>query len=149
MPVIQTVSPPYKLYPVTNLHKAGVNPGQSITAPLELPKMAETLAPHAHPLGTGLIGAGDGGSCRWSKCLDQQAHWAGAAASLLIQGSKPADGGIVAAVPVTDPAFFAATATQDWLADVAGRVLDGVFLYEAGAATMFPSETRRCLWEPW
>ncbi|MGO8749159.1 MAG: hypothetical protein ACLQNE_24640 [Thermoguttaceae bacterium] len=133
MPVIETVSPPYKLYPVTNLHKARVNPGQSIAAPLELPKMAGTLAPHARPLGTGLDRNRRSRFVPLIECLDQQNHWAGAAASLLIQGSKPADGGIVAAVPVTDPAFFAAAATQDWLADLAGRMLDGVFLYEAGA----------------
>ena len=133
LPRIETVSPLYKLYPVTNLDHLRVNPRQLIAGRFDPPAVAATFAPHPRPQGTGLDK-----HRRWRyvpllECLDRRDRICGAAASMLIPDPQGQDGGILLGVPVADPAFFAHPSTIAWLTELAARTIDGVFLYEGGA----------------
>jgi hypothetical protein len=133
LPRIETVSPGYKLYPVTNLDHLRVNPRQRIAGRFDPPAVAATYAPHPRPQGTGLDK-----HRRWRyapllECIDQEDRVCGAAASMLIPDPQGQEGGILLGVPISDPAFFAHPSTISWLTDLAVRAIDGVFLYEGGA----------------
>jgi hypothetical protein len=133
-PPIEGVSPPYKLYEVTNLATLRTNPVQAILpAPAGL-RAASTLAPHPRPQGTGIHK-----SRRWRfapliDALDAQGRVCGHPAALVLNGDTAAPGGVAVSVPVTDPAFFAQPDVSQWLAALVRRVDMGLFLYEGGAA---------------
>ena len=134
-PIIEAVSPPYKLYPVTSLHRLRLNAVQAVlgdTLSLRAPKAA--FAPHPRPQGTGIHK-----ERRWRfvplvECLDGDGRVCGAAASLVLVGAESAGGGMTASFTVSDGAFFAQGAAVDAACDAAMRMLDGLFLYEGGAA---------------
>ena len=145
-PVIETVSPQYKLYPVTNLASVRPSPNAAIVPSATLPQPKSTLAPVPRPQGTGLDK-----HRRWRylpllECLDAEGKHVGDCVTLQVTGTDPNAGGIVVNAPITDPSFFAADATREWFAKLAARVVDGVFLYEGGAAyyASFGDETIPC-----
>lgn len=133
-PPIETVAPPYKLYEVTALAGLRPSPGQAVLpVPADL-RAARTLAPHPRPQGTGFRK-----QRRWRfipllDAVDGDGRVCGHAASLLLAGATPAQGGVVGSVPVQDPAFFEQAAALDWLAALVRRMDQGLFLFEGGAA---------------
>lgn len=153
--VIETVSPTYKLYPVTNASRLRVNDtlakpkvadrpsagaphrenaGSARGVPWPMPgKPGAAWACHPRPQGTGFAKGR-----RWRyvpllEWLDEQGEVAGAGAWLMIHGPAAGDGGMVAGVGVADPDFLAQERVFAWLGELAARMIDGVFLYEAGA----------------
>ncbi|NQT17975.1 MAG: beta-galactosidase [Planctomycetes bacterium] len=139
MPVLETVSPPYKLYPVTNLARLRVAPEQVIAMEIPLPLPAATMAPHRRPRGSGL----DKGR-RWRflpliDCLDADNRVTGSAAWLLlfnrsVVADSPQGGGLILGMPVCDRAFFGTERVRAWIGKLVTRVLRGPILYEGGAA---------------
>ncbi|MBN2451161.1 MAG: hypothetical protein JXR77_12275, partial [Lentisphaeria bacterium] len=132
-PRIETVAPRYKTFPVTNLDHIRANAVQALVPPWSGRDPAAVRAPHARPQGTGIHK-----SRRWRfvpllECRDRADRFCGTAAGVLLCGEADG-GGLVASVPVLDDAFFADPATQGWIAALASRLVDGLFLYEGGAA---------------
>ncbi|MDH7571244.1 MAG: hypothetical protein QHJ73_16830, partial [Armatimonadota bacterium] len=133
VPVLEGISPGYKLYPVSGFQSIQVNSDQVLWRPARLPRPAATLSPHARPQGTGF---GKERRWRWVPLLtvrNRDGKTGGAAATLLLHGKPPYEGGVWLTMPVTDAAFFRRRETVAALADVVARMLDGVFLYEGGA----------------
>jgi hypothetical protein len=129
-PIIETVSPHYKTYPITNFARTRMNPMQAIMPPLDVqPKSLRS--PVARPQGTGF---GKNRKYRYIPiidALDQDGRVVGAAATLLIN-SQARHAGMIANLPIPDSSFFANPATQQWVSALALRMLDGLFLFEGG-----------------
>lgn len=130
-PVLETVSPHYKTYPVTNFSRTRMNPMQALMPPLDVqPKSLRS--PVARPQGTGLNKSRKYRYIPLIDALDQDGRVVGAAATLLLN-SKEQGAGMIAKLPISDPAFFANPVTQQWIAALGKRMLDGMFLMEGGA----------------
>lgn len=132
LPRIETASPRYKLYPVGNLARLRGNPQQRIVETLAVPTPAAVYSPYARPRATGLDKQRPWRFIALLECLDAEGRVCGTAASLLLTAGQ-GGGGMVAAVPVADPSFFARPDVARWLARLAVRMADGVFLAEGGA----------------
>ncbi len=130
MPVIETASPRYKLFRVTNAERLRVNPVQQIAGPLNVPNATEIYAPTARPEGTGLDRGRPWRFVSLLQSLDGDGLCQASPAALLIP-TDPA-GGMVLSIPIADADFFANPAVVNWVGRVAGRMLDGVFLVEGG-----------------
>ncbi len=131
MPVIETASPRYKLFPVTNAKHLRVNPDQQIAPPIELPTPSVVYAPTARPDGTGLD---RGRPCRFVsliQSLDEHDSPQASPASLLIPAESTS--GLVLSIPIADAGFFGHAAVAEWIGTLARRMLDGLFLLEGGA----------------
>ena len=131
MPVIETASPSYKLFEVTNAKTLRVNPGQQIAAHIDLPTASNIYAPIPKPDGTGLDRNRPGRFVSLIQSLDQHGSPQASPASLYI----PADmaQGMVLSIPIGDPSFFAAPTVIQWIGGIIERMLDGLFFLEAGA----------------
>lgn len=143
-PVIESVSPHYKLYKVGNLERVRLSPSQILDASFDVPAVGATYSPIVRPQGTGLHKSRPWRYVPLLDCLDREGRVCGNAAALLLTrgpGDKP--GGVTVTVPVTDPAFFADPRTSGWLSALARRIDAGVFLFEGGADfyTVFENET--------
>ncbi len=135
VPAIEAVSPRYKVYPVTNAANYRVDPAGLLAAPTAaLPRPATALSPHPRPDGSGLHKGRPWRFAPLYQALDERGDVAGSPVALVLNGAEGRSGGVVVSAPIADPAFFAAPATRDWLVQVARRLLDGLFLYEGGAA---------------
>ena len=134
-PIIEAVSPPYKLYSVTNLRSLRASPVQAVVdGSLSFRAPATALAPHPRPQGTGIHK-----ERRWRfvpvlECLDGEGRVCGTAACLVLVGAESADGGMTASFTVDDGSFFAQEAAVAAVCSVAKRMLDGLFLYEGGTS---------------
>lgn len=130
LPVIETASPRYKLFPVTNAKTLQVNPAQRIAAHIKLPPASEVYAPIAKPDGTGLDRNRPGRFISLIRSLDEHGRPQTSPASLFIPARM--DQGMVFSMPIGDDAFFADPAVIKWVGGVVERMIDGVFLLEAG-----------------
>ncbi len=131
LPVIETASPRYKLFAVTNAKQLRVNAAQQIAGPIDLPVLTEIYAPTARPDGTGLD---RDRPCRFVsliQSLDEHNQPQASPASLLIPAQ--ATHGLVFSIPIADAGFFGRQDVAEWIAGVVGRMLDGLFLLEGGA----------------
>ena len=131
LPVIETASPRYKLFPVTNAKRIQVNPGQRIAPQVELPTVSGVYAPTARPDGTGLDRRRRWRFVSLIQSLDEHDRAQASPASLLVPSDMST--GMVLSVPIADPAFFAHPAVAEWLGGIVRRMLRGVFLLEGGA----------------
>ena len=130
-PILETVSPHYKTYPVTNFARTRMNPMQALMPPLNVqPKSLRS--PIARPQGTGFNKKRKFRYIPIIDALDADGRVVGAAATLLIH-SEAKRRGMIAGLPIANSGFFAEPATQEWITDLALRMLSGVFLVEGGA----------------
>lgn len=129
LPVIETASPGYKLFPVTNAAALRINSALGV-AGANLPLVRNVHAPTPRPEGTGLDRGRPWRFVPLIESLDGEGRAQAAPAALLI----PQRGGMVLSVPIGDAGFFALPAVSEWLGAIVARMLDGVFLYEGGAA---------------
>jgi hypothetical protein len=130
-PVIEAVSPRYKIYPVTTTASLRPDPYHVLPDIAAPPAPATLQSPHPRPDGSGLHKGRHWRFVPLLEALDAAGQVAGTPVALVLSGAV---GGTVLSAPVTDPAWFAAPETRAWLGAAARRMLDGVFLYEGGAA---------------
>ncbi len=139
MPVIETASPRYKLFEVTNTKSLRTNPAQSIADQINLPIASEVHAPIARPDGTGLDRGRPWRFVSLIESLDENGQPQASPASLLIPSDTAH--GMVLSMPIADPAFFADPEVIDWIGRVVERMSYGVFLLEGGAKYYVASES--------
>ena len=131
MPVIETASPRYKLFEVTNAKRLQVNPAQWLAPHVDLPAASTVYAPIPKPDGTGLDRARPARVVPLIQSLDETGRAQASPATLMI----PADAthGMVLSVPIADAGFFAHKTTIDWIGSLVERMQYGMFLLEGGA----------------
>ncbi|NOY81755.1 MAG: hypothetical protein GXP31_12235 [Kiritimatiellaeota bacterium] len=133
-PTMEGISPPWKLYPVTNAAAFRPTPGQTWFDGL-LPKLGKTLySPYARPAGTGIHKSRPWRFQSVIEYRDRDGRFCGSAAAVLLHAPSTGKLPAAATVPVADPAFFNASPGRDLVVSLIRRLLDGVFLYEGGAA---------------
>ncbi len=133
MPAIDTVSPAYKLFPVTNMKTLAVNRGQAMAPKVELPAPAAVLGIYPRAQGAGLD---KDLAVRFVPLLeshDVNGRFTATLAALeLPSAGAAAHQATLLSIPVTDPTFFEASATQQWLAATIEHVQRGLYLAEGG-----------------
>lgn len=158
-PLIETVSPGYKLYPLTNITSLKVVPTQAIlgATAMKLPVPAVLSSCYARPEGKGFE---RGYKWRWIplvRAFDKDGVERGTAAWMLLHqaplsegpafadavrrlvganmASVPvaAEGSVVAACTISNPAAIKEMARTGFFGDMARRISDGVFLSHAGS----------------
>ena len=143
-PIIEGVSPHYKLYEVGNLHQVRPSTPPWVAEGAALPTVGSTYSPIVRPQGTGLHKERPWRYVPLLDCLDQEGRICGNSAALLLErGTEGRPGCATVTVPVTDSKFFADPRTAAWLTALAQRIDAGVFLFEGGASfyTVFENET--------
>lgn len=133
-PIIDTISPAYKLFRVTDMKTlAPAQAGPRSLAPASgLPAPHSTLAIVARPQATGLDKHRAERYLPLLVCRDAKGRFVGAAAALVLPATAAQRPRTTLSVPVTDPTFFVAPATQQWLVDVIRWMNRGVYLAEGG-----------------
>ena len=140
-PLIETVSPPYKVYPLQDIGSLRANPQQVLIKDAErLPVPAAAFSSITRPNGKGF---GFPRKWRWIPLLDANGSRRGSPFWMLIQRSPPFGGAITAAMAVNDPAFMKDEDVTAALVEVARRICNGVFFEEAGSTkfSCWPDET--------
>lgn len=133
IPDIDTISPRFKLFPVTNMASLEVNPRQSIAGAVRLPTPRSVLGIYPRSQATGLDKHMVSRYVPLLNCLDKKGRFTAVAAALVLPSTAAGtDEAATLSIPVTDPKFFASTVTQRWLADVIARVRGGLYLAEGG-----------------
>jgi len=141
---LESIWPPYKLYPLENVASLEVEPGQRIVdAALRLPVPASVLSPFARPRGKGF---GAGGKWRWIplvNCLDKDGVKRGVAMWMLLHRTFPFSGAATLALGVADQTFVKGEGATAAIVRATRRLSRGLFLAEAGAQhfSYWPGET--------
>jgi len=171
LPLIETISPAYKTYPLSGIAALKIAAGQDITiaGDLALPVPASALSCYARPEGKGFQ---RGYQWRWIplvKAYDKDGVERGTPIWMLLHGAplnegpafadavmrlangiapKPRpsrEGSVCVACAITDPTALRALARTNLLGTLAKRIREGVFLSHAGAEQFayWPGETIR------
>ena len=133
MPIISSISPAYKLFPVTDMKTVAVNSSQVMAPPAVLPLPTSLL---------GLYPRAQGDSfdqqlaTRYVPLLEargRNGRFVAVAAALELPSAAAApQQGIMLSMPIRDPSFFASPIIQRWLAQVIKRVKRGIYLADGG-----------------
>ena len=132
-PDIDTISPPFRLFPVTDMRTLAVNPRQAIAPMTALPRPATTLGMYPRAQATSLNGHMFTRYVPLLDCYQKNGRFAATAAALVLPSAASHRQATTLSIPVTDPAFFTAAATQRWLAATITRVCQGLYLADGGA----------------
>ncbi len=130
--VLDGISPPYKLFPVTQCSSTRVNSEQALVRSAALPASAELFSCAPRPQGTGIE---KGRKMRFVPlilALDKDGKHAGNAAWLFIDKGAVYRGSW-ACFGFTRKELYKEKALADAVADLARRMRDGIFLYEGGS----------------
>ena len=146
-PVVENFSPTYKFYEVTHFDELRLSdptapPGEAARLPLP----SRAFAHHPRPTGKGY---GRGRTWRWvplvvaAKKGAGRLGWRGAVGSLFLDFDT---GSARLAIGVADPAWYRQAKVRRAIADMVGRMAQGIFFIEAGpdAYTYREPATLRC-----
>jgi hypothetical protein len=132
-PAVTTISPDYKLFPVTDMHTLTVNPRQAIAPMIALPTPASTFGLYPRAQATGLDKNMAARYVPLLNCLNSKGRFVAIAAALVLPSTAALpDSATTLSIPITDPRFFSALVVQRWLVDVIRRVHDGLYLAAGG-----------------
>ncbi|MGC8625521.1 MAG: hypothetical protein ACP5VQ_09705, partial [Phycisphaerae bacterium] len=132
-PVIGTISPAYKLFPVTDMKTLKVNAAQAIAPGANLPTPASILGIYPRAQADSLDQQMVKRYVPLLEARGKRGRFVAVAAALeLPSAAALPQQAITLSVPITDPSFFASSATQQWLAAVIKRVNQGVYLADGG-----------------
>ena len=134
VPVIEAVSPAYKLFRVTDMKTLTTTTSCPVVlAPVSsLPTPHRTLGVIARAQATGLDKRRAERYLPLLACRDAKGRFVAAAAALVLPATEAKQPQTIFSVPVTDPNFFASTATQHWLVTVIRWMNHGLYLAEGG-----------------
>lgn len=132
-PLLEGISPRYKIYEATDVDELEPDPRQVIWSLARLPEAEAHQAIHPRPQGTGF----EKGR-RWRfvplvRAVRDGDELAGFPAALILNGAEPFTGGCWLSMPAPDARCFADRRVSQELGRLAERIIDGVFLYEGGS----------------
>lgn len=131
-PVIDSVSPPYKLYPNGNAKTLDPSAGRSLLGAGSLPMPQEVLSCHPRPQGTGFA---KNRKWRWIPLVQvrgEDGEVSGTLATLTINETPPLKSSLVASITAGEASYAARDEVIGAVTRLAQRMLRGVFLYEGG-----------------
>ncbi|MBT9138347.1 MAG: hypothetical protein DDT31_00904 [Syntrophomonadaceae bacterium] len=132
--VMETITPSYRVYPLTHIASLEVEQNRSIIGKdLNLAVPSSGISPIRRPQGAGF---GNNRKWRWIpliNALDKKGEERGTIAWMLINYVAPHRGAVFASFGFNDQSLLK---DKNWslvLVEVARRIKEGVFLYEAGS----------------
>lgn len=137
--------PSYKCYRTTAVQRIRPHWMQALIEPPELPRPAELWCPHQRPHSTGFEKDRPWRMVTIAEAVGESDEFRGPALALTLQQKDGHKAQGWATLGVDDPAFLTAPGVVDAIAELAARMLRGVFLYEAGSEfyTVFEDEPIR------
>jgi hypothetical protein len=132
-PDLDTLSPPYKLFPMTGVAGLRTHPNQAWPARTSFPVPGRLRSPHQRPQAHGFD---KGREWRWIPLLEgrtETGDWRGTPATLVIHTPSEYAGSAWASFGVADPDWYRQPAVLDLIGQVAQRIRTGVFILDAGA----------------
>ncbi len=132
-PIMEGVSPAYKLYDLTTVQSVKVLTGQNIMPSFTLPSAARWYAPHPRPQGTGI---GKQRKRRFIPLVEARlpnGELAGYPASLIANTDGDYKGSQWLTIPVADTRFFRNASVIRATASTIERMVDGVMMAGGGA----------------
>jgi hypothetical protein len=132
-PVIDTLSPAYKLYPNGNAASLDDAAGRAILNGFSLPMPGTVWSCHPRPQGTGFAKAR---KWRWVPLVQTRGadgEVSGTLATLTINEAAPLTGSLVACITAGDDSYAGRPDVVPTVTQLIARMLRGVFLYEGGA----------------
>lgn len=133
VPIIDSVSPSYKLYPNHNALSLDTTAGRAIVGDMSLPQPNNLFSCHPRPQGTGFDKQR---KWRWIPLVQVRGNdgeVSGTLATLMIHGVPPLTGALVASITVPERVYLREREVVDAVTKITQRLLRGVFLYEGGA----------------
>ena len=145
-PPVDMLWPSYKYYRANDVARIRPNPMQRLIAPADLPLPKALRCPHQRPQGTGF-----NKQRRWrmitvAEAVGPNGEFRGPAMSVMVRlPNKKGRTHAWAAVGADDPTFLKSPRTVKALTELAGRIIDGVFLLEGGSEfyTVFQGDSIR------
>jgi len=132
-PTLDTLSPAYKIHPVSAGAALRLDPRQALLPLRELPPPQQVLSSHVRPQATG---CGKQRQWRWIplvEAVSPQGDRRGTPGVLLINRADPYSGSLWGSLAVADQGYLQQAPVVDLITALAKRMLDGVFLDEGGA----------------
>lgn len=144
-PPTELLFPSYKCYRTTDVRRIRSHWMQALIETPDLPQPKELWCPHQRPHGTGFNKNRPWRMVTITEAVGDRDDFRGPALTLMLQQEpgQPAQGW--ATLGSDDPAFLTAPPTVNAIVSLAGRMLQGVFLFEGGSEfyTIFPGEPIR------
>ena len=134
LPDLDTLSPTYKLFPVTNAAGFKTDAAFASGKALEpLPVASDVYSPHTRPQAHGFD---KGREWRWAPIINSynaDGKWCGAPAVLTVYSKGGFAGSAWASFGVNDPKWYFHPQILKVVGDVAGRMKAGAFIMDGGA----------------
>ncbi|MCU0990410.1 MAG: hypothetical protein MUE63_12695, partial [Xanthomonadales bacterium] len=144
-PPTELLWPSYKCYRTTDVGQVRPHAMQALIETPDLPPPKALWCPHQRPHGTGFNKNRPWRMVTVTEAVSGSGDFRGPALTLMLQQEpgQPAQGW--ATLGSDDPAFLTAPPVVSAIAALAGRMLQGVFLFEGGSEfyTVFPGEPIR------
>lgn len=144
-PPTELLWPTYKCYGTSDVQRIRPHWMQALIETPDLPSPKALWCPHQRPHGTGFNKNRPWRMVTVTEAVSDSGDFRGPALTLMLQQEpgQPAQGW--ATLGSDDPAFLIAPPVLDAIAALAGRMLQGLFLFEGGSEfyTVFPGEPVR------
>ncbi len=134
LPDLDTLSPTYKLFPVTNAAEfrtdAAFASGEGVRS---IPLASDVYSPHTRPQAHGFD---KGREWRWAPIINSytaDGKWCGAPAVMTVYSTGGFAGSAWASFGVNDPKWYSRPEVLRVIGDVARRIKSGVFIMDGGA----------------
>ncbi|MGQ9730247.1 MAG: hypothetical protein ACUVX8_03155 [Candidatus Zipacnadales bacterium] len=133
IPIIDTLSPPYKLYPNANAITLDVSAGRAFLGDLTLPLPRNLLSCHPRPQSTGFQKAR---KYRWVPLIQVRGadgEVSGTLATLMLHNRDGLGSGMTLAISAADTGYAGRPEVVRTVTRLTRRMIEGVFLTEGGS----------------
>jgi len=144
-PPTELLWPPYKCYQTTDVRRIRPHWTQALIETPDLPQPKALWCPHQRPHGTGFNKNRPWRMVTVTEAVSDSGDFRGPALTLMLRQDAGESAQGWATLGSDDPAFLTAPPVVNAVVALAGRMLDGIFLFEGGSEfyTVFPGEQIR------
>ncbi|MHB0998275.1 MAG: beta-galactosidase [Armatimonadota bacterium] len=132
MPVMDTLTPFYKLFRMNDVASLNIQSDQTMVEPVKLSTPATMRSPLPRPGGAGFD---KGRDWRWIPLIEgstADGEWRGNPATLMVHASGPYKGGAWASFGVDDQAWYRSPEALNLIGQAAKRMRQGAFILDGG-----------------
>lgn len=130
-PILETISPPYKFYPIKEIHSVEFSPLLGETALTSIKKISG-FSPTWRPQGTGYDKNRKRRFIPLVKTYDKNGLWNGTLSSLLLNTDGKYENSVFATITFDSPEMYEKKETLDLITQICKIVKRGVFFTEGG-----------------